>query len=83
MTRIWQRSEAEENLGEVINEALSHGPQMITKSGDETVIVLAYADYQKILHPQKLSEFFRESPLAGLDLDLNRDQSAVRQIPNV
>jgi antitoxin Phd len=80
MARVWQLQEAKNKLSEVVDEAVSHGPQIITKRGVETAIVLSYADYQKLLRQQqKLSDFFRESPLMGLDLDLTRDTSPVRE----
>jgi prevent-host-death family protein len=79
MARIWQLQEAKNKLSEVVNEAIKHGPQIITKRGVETVIVLSYGQYRKaMLNQKKLSQFFRESPLAKLDLDLRRDKSGPR-----
>jgi antitoxin Phd len=79
MARIWQLQEAKNKLSEVVNEAIKHGPQIITKRGVETVIVLSYSQYRKaMLNQKKLSEFFRESPLAKSDLDLRRDKSGLR-----
>ena len=79
MARVWQLQEAKNKLSEVVNEAIKHGPQIITKRGVETVIVLSYAQYRKVmLNQKKLSEFFRESPLANVDLDLRRDKSSLR-----
>ncbi|HEY0606465.1 MAG TPA: type II toxin-antitoxin system Phd/YefM family antitoxin [Herpetosiphonaceae bacterium] len=80
MARVWQLQEAKNKLSEVVDEALSHGPQVITKRGVETAIVLSYADYRKLLlNQQKLSDFFLESPLVGVDLDLSRDTSPNRE----
>jgi antitoxin Phd len=79
MARVWQLQEAKNRLSEVVEEALQHGPQVITKRGKETAILLSYADYRKmLLNQKKLSDFFRESPLAGVHLDLSRDSSPVR-----
>jgi prevent-host-death family protein len=79
MARAWQLQEAKNKFSEVVEEALKHGPQVITKRGKETVIVLSYADYRKMMLAQKkLSDFFRESPLVGIDLDLTRDTSPTR-----
>lgn len=79
MARTWQLQEAKNKFSEVVEEALAHGPQVITRRGVETVIVLSYTDYRKLmLTQQKLSTFFRESPLAGEYLDLQRDTSALR-----
>jgi len=63
----------------VVEGALKEGPQVVTRRGVEAVIVLSYAEYRKmLLGGQKLSEFFRQSPLAGVDLDLERDRSPAR-----
>jgi antitoxin Phd len=79
VTRVWQLQEAKNKFSEVVEEALHHGPQVITKRGVETAIVLSYAEYRKmLLNQQKLSDFFRESPLVGMDLDLTRDTSPPR-----
>lgn len=79
MKRVWQLQEAKNKLSEVVDEAVTHGPQVITRRGIEIAIVLSYTEYRKIMSSQKkLSAFFRESPLAGLDLDLSRDTSDVR-----
>jgi len=79
MPHDWQLQEAKNKFSEVIDAAHSDGPQLITESGVETAVVLSYADYRKMLIPQKkLSDFFRDSPLASADLDFSRDQSPVR-----
>ncbi len=79
MKHVWQLQEAKNRLSEVVEEAISHGPQVITKRGVEAVIVLSCTEYRRMLAAQeKLSEFFRESPLSGIDLDLKRDTSDIR-----
>jgi antitoxin Phd len=81
MTRVWQLQEAKNKFSEVVDEAVRDGPQLITRHGVETVIILSYDEYRRLLLGQKkLSAFFRESPLAYVadDLDLRRDQSPPR-----
>jgi prevent-host-death family protein len=79
MVRTWQLQEAKNKFSEVVEEALKHGPQVITRRGIETAVVLSYAEYRKLaLSQKKLSDFFRESPMAGVDLDLTRDTSSRR-----
>ncbi len=79
MNETWQLQEAKNKLSAVIDAALSHGPQIITKRGIETVVVLSSHDYRQLcLQQKKLSTFFRESPLVGLELDLTRDSSSLR-----
>jgi antitoxin Phd len=79
MARVWQIQEAKNKFSEVVDEAIKHGPQIITKRGVESVIVLSYAEYRKgMLNQKKLSDFFRESPLAETDIDLRREKSGLR-----
>jgi prevent-host-death family protein len=79
MSRVWQLQEAKNRFSEVVEEAISHGPQVVTRRGVEAVIVLSYDEYRKLLASQKkLSEFFRQSPLVGINVDLRRDKSDAR-----
>lgn len=81
MLNTWQLQEAKNKLSELVEKALSDGPQIITKRGVETAIVLSYQDYRKMVASQKkLSQFFRESPLVGVELDLTRDTSPIRDV---
>ena len=79
MVRAWQLQEAKNKFSEVVEEALESGPQVITRRGVETAVVLGYEDYRRmVLERQKLSDFFRKSPLAEVELDLERDRSPAR-----
>jgi prevent-host-death family protein len=79
MKHIWQLQEAKNKLSELVDEAISHGPQIITKRGKETAIVISSKEYRRMMASQKkLSEFFRSSPLAGVELDLKRETSGIR-----
>ena len=79
MSRVWQLQEAKNKFSEVVEEAITNGPQVITRRGAETAVVLSYGDYRSLLlKRKKLSTFFRESPLVGEDLDLARDRSGLR-----
>ena len=79
MKRTWQLQEAKNKLSKVVDDAISQGPQVITRHGVEVVIVIAYEQYRKMTaSEQKLSDYFRNSPLVGEELDLTRDKSAIR-----
>jgi antitoxin Phd len=80
MKNMWQLQEAKNKLSEVVDEASHHGPQVITRRGVEVAVILSYADYRKITGSQRrLSDFFRESPLAKVEIDLGRDRGALRE----
>jgi antitoxin Phd len=75
----WNLAEAKNRLTEVVNLALSEGPQTITRRGDTVVLVSAerYAE----LTGQKLD--FKEFLFQGVgldELDLTRDPSPMRDV---
>lgn len=79
MRQIWQLQEAADNLSQVVDDVVQHGPQIITKDGVEVAVLLSYAEWQRLMTAQKhIIDFFRESPLVGLDLNFSRDQSKPR-----
>jgi prevent-host-death family protein len=80
VSTTWQIQEAKNKFSRVVENAVNDGPQIITKRGVEVAIVLSLADYQKMMASQgKLSTFFRDSPLVGIELDLTRDKGDARQ----
>ncbi|HET6385570.1 MAG TPA: type II toxin-antitoxin system Phd/YefM family antitoxin [Armatimonadota bacterium] len=79
MSQTWQLQEAKNRFSELVNEAIERGPQVITRRGIETAVLLSVADYRKMaLGARSITEFFRNSPLVGEDLDMSRDQSPIR-----
>ena len=81
MTHKWQLQEAKNRFSEVVSEALVHGPQLVTRHGEEAVIVLSVKDYKKLAKPEVgLADFFRRSPLAGVPMDLERSKELPRDI---
>ncbi len=77
----WQLQEAKNRLSEVVDRALDQGPQMITRRGAETAVVLSIEDYRRINRPEtNLVDFLQASPLAGVDLDLERSRDTGREI---
>ncbi len=80
MNTIWQLQDAKNKFSEVIERALNHGPQLITRRGKKAVIIISYEEYARMKQSQiKLSEFFRASPLTKVDLNLKRDKSLPRE----
>jgi antitoxin Phd len=78
MDNEWQLQDAKNRLSEVVNLALSTGPQLITRRGEKTAVLLSYAEYEKLCKAGgRLSVFLRESPLGNLDV--NRDHSQLRE----
>jgi antitoxin Phd len=74
--RTWEIQEATSKLSEVVDEAIEHGPQILTRSGVEVVVVISLPEYFQLKKRKTpLPEFFRQSPLA--ELGLERDKSPI------
>lgn len=81
MAAIWQLQEAKNRFSEVVEEAIKHGPQTVTKHGREAVVVMSVEEYHRMKQPQKtLFQFFQDSPMYGFELDLTRSQELPRDI---
>lgn len=81
MNPSWQLQEAKNRFSEVVDEALTHGPQTVTRHGREVVVILSMEEYRRMQKPKNsLVEFFQNSPLADVELDLTRSKDFPRDI---
>ncbi len=48
MRRVWQIREATSRFSEVVDEAIEHGPQIVSRRGVEVVVVLSYQEYKRM-----------------------------------
>ena len=82
--RPWQLQTAKARFSEVFRLARTVGPQVITRQGKEAVVVMSIEQFeqfaQRAREPESLVRFFAESPLAGLELNLDRSKDTGRQI---
>jgi antitoxin Phd len=83
-TATWQLQAAKAQLSEVIRRARTDGPQVITRQGKEEVVILPFEQYQRLTarakQPRSLVQFFAESPLAGIGLELERTPDSGRAV---
>ena len=82
--RAWQVQTAKAQFSEVFRLARTKGPQRIIRQGKEGVVMISDEQYNRLIaksrQPKSLVQFFRESPLVGVDLDLERDRDSGREI---
>lgn len=79
--RQWQLQEAKNRLSQVVDSALHDGPQTITLRGKPAVVIVPFEDYRKLTQPRtRLSQFFQESPLHAVELDLRRSDDLPRTV---
>ena len=78
----WQLQEAKNRLSELIERALSEGPQVITRHGVEVAVVVPFSRYKKLTEPKlRLGDFLLSSPLRKSDVIVERDKRrALRQL---
>jgi len=79
--RSWQLQQAKARLSELVGAAQREGPQEITLHGKPAVLVLSLRDYQELTGGKpSFVEFISKSPLAGIELQIEREESAVREV---
>ena len=79
--QVWQLQEAKARLSEVIQKALNEGPQDISLRGHPAAVVLSHVDYERLTRPKlRFTTFLRESPLHGVELELERNASLAREV---
>ncbi|MBI3930036.1 MAG: type II toxin-antitoxin system Phd/YefM family antitoxin [Armatimonadetes bacterium] len=77
----WQLQDAKNRFSQLINDALREGPQIVTRRGEKTIVVMAYSEFEAMSRPREsLVEFFRNSPMAQVELPLERDRSPMRDV---
>jgi len=80
----WQLQTAKARFSELFRRARNEGPQVVTRQGKERVVVLPAEQFERLTkrarRPRSLVQFFAESPLAGLKLDLRRSKDPGREI---
>ncbi len=73
-TSTWQLQDAKARLSELVERALTSGPQSITRRGKESVVVVAAEEYRRLRQPQgSLLDFLRSAPMVELDIERSRD----------
>lgn len=76
----WRLAEAKNRFSEVINKALSEGPQQVLRR-DDTVIILSKKDYDKLTgKPSGFKDFLLNQTPKLDDLELKRDAEPMRAV---
>lgn len=77
----WQLQEAKNKLSQVAEKAATYGPQVITKHGQDAVVVISRAEYDRLTRQQtSFASFLQQSPLSGSELNVERDADSGREI---
>jgi len=72
--RTWSLQNAKARFSELVNVCLQNGPQLVTRHGNEAVVVLSAEEYRRLTTPaQNLKDFFLSAPRVELNIDRQRD----------
>lgn len=82
MKKAWNLHDAKNRFSEVVDRALHEGPQVVSRRGRDAVVVVSCDAYRAWTNQSgvNLADFFRQSPLAGENIDLTRDSDTGRII---
>jgi antitoxin Phd len=76
----WQLQEAKSRFSEVVDLTLKEGPQLVTRRGQEAVVILAIDDYRRLSgQTSSLKECLLNAP-RGIELVLERSPELIRDI---
>lgn len=77
---VWQIQEAKTHFSEVIEEANSKGPQIITRHGAERAVILSVTDYRALTaHKPDLREYLLGGPKVD-SFEVKRDRDTGRKV---
>ncbi len=70
---IWTVAEAKAKFSEVLDRALSDGPQTITRNGKTTAVIVSAEEWKRRAKREgTLVDFFANSPLRELGVEIER-----------
>ena len=79
--RAWTLADAKAHFSEVVDSALEKGPQVITRHGRKTVVVVAADEWERRTQRKgSLADFFAASPLRESGLVVERSKDIPREL---
>lgn len=74
MISAWQLQDAKSKFSELVESALSKGPQLVTKRGINSVVVMSIDEFNRLKRPKEdLVSFFNKAPKIDLDIERKKD----------
>lgn len=80
--RAWQLQEAKNRFSEVVERAVTEGPQTVTRHGRATVVILSLEDYSRLAGGHRsFKAFLRKAPLGPVEIERSRDTGRALRLP--
>ncbi len=68
----WKLQDAKARFSEVVDRALREGPQIVTRHGEKTVVVVAYRDFAASEPAEDFKSFLLSAPKMEIELERPR-----------
>ena len=68
----WKLQDAKASFSEVVDRALRDGPQVVTRHGENAVVIVAYRDFVGAQPAQDFKDFLMSIPRVGLEIKPSR-----------
>lgn len=79
--RAWSVADAKARISELLDQAISDGPQTITRRGRQVAVVVSAEEWRrKTTRSGSLAEFLAASPLRQSALDVERAEIRPRDV---
>ena len=80
-SNIWQLQDAKSKFSQLVESAMHNAPQIVTKHGNNAVVILSFDEYKKMIKPkQDIVSFFRNSPFHNSEVEITRNKDVPRDI---
>ena len=81
MNKRWQLQEAKNKLSDLVERVQKEGPQTITRRGEDAAVLVSSEYFKRFFRSKgSLVEFFKQSPLHGVTIDVERSQESGRKV---
>lgn len=77
---VWQVQEAKQKFSRLVQQALDEGPQVVTRHGEEVVVVVSAEEYRRLTGGQRDFKAFLLSAPDFSKLDLERARDLPREV---
>jgi antitoxin Phd len=78
----WQLQEAKQRFSELVRHARAHGPQVVTRHGEEVAVIVSIEEYRRLTDElPSFKEFLLAAPdLDALEIDRPRERMRVVEL---
>jgi len=81
MKKVWKLQDAKAQFSRMVDNAVSAGPQFVTRRGQKAVVVMSITDYEELTtNKPSFKEFLLTCPKAGDVVEFERQSDFPRGI---